>query len=30
MLLPPTEVAGIVTFALVKDPEGHVMGLIKG
>ena len=30
VLLPPKEVPGIVTFALFKDPEGNVMGLVKG
>lgn len=29
-LLPPTEVPGLVTFALFKDPAGNVMGLMKG
>lgn len=29
-LLPPIEVPDGVTFALFKDPEGNVMGLIKG
>lgn len=27
---PPTEIPGGVTFALFADPEGHVVGLVKG
>jgi predicted enzyme related to lactoylglutathione lyase len=30
VVLPPTEVPGVVTFALFKDPAGNLMGLIKG
>jgi predicted enzyme related to lactoylglutathione lyase len=29
-LLPPTEVPGVVTFALFKDPAGNVLGLVRG
>jgi predicted enzyme related to lactoylglutathione lyase len=29
VLIPVTEVPGVVTFALFRDPEGNVMGLIK-
>jgi hypothetical protein len=29
-LLPPTEVPGVSTFALFKDPAGNVMGLVQG
>ncbi len=28
-LVPPTEVPGIVTFAVFEDPEGHAMGIVK-
>jgi len=27
---PPTEIPGMVTFALFSDPEGNVCGLVKG
>lgn len=27
---PPTEVPGVVTFALFTDPAGNLMGLVKG
>ncbi len=27
---PPVQVPGGVTFALFADPEGHVVGLVKG
>jgi predicted enzyme related to lactoylglutathione lyase len=27
---PPTEVPGIITFALFKDPAGNLLGLVKG
>jgi hypothetical protein len=27
--MPPTEIPGVVTFALFHDPEGNVFGLIK-
>ena len=29
-VLGPTEVPGVVTFALFKDPDGNLMGLVKG
>lgn len=29
-ILPPQQVPGGVTFAYFADPEGHVMGLLKG
>jgi predicted enzyme related to lactoylglutathione lyase len=28
--MPPTEIPGIVTLAQFTDPEGNVIGLIKG
>jgi predicted enzyme related to lactoylglutathione lyase len=30
VVLLPTVVPGVVTFALFKDPAGNLMGLIKG
>ena len=29
-LVPPTEIPGMVTFAMFQDPEGHAIGLVKG
>ena len=29
VLIPVTEVPGVVTFALFRDPEGNVMGIVK-
>lgn len=29
-VMPPTEIPGMVTFALFSDPEGNVCGLVKG
>lgn len=29
-IMPPTEIPGYVTMAMFTDPEGHVIGLIKG
>ncbi len=29
-LLPPTEIPGMVTFAMFADPEGNAIGLVKG
>jgi predicted enzyme related to lactoylglutathione lyase len=29
-LVPVTEIPDMVTFALFADPEGHVVGLVKG
>jgi len=29
-ILPETEVPGMVTYALFRDPEGHLVGLVKG
>lgn len=29
-VVPPTEIPNMVTFALFQDPEGNVIGLIKG
>ncbi len=28
-LVPPTEIPGMVTFALFQDPEGNPIGLVK-
>jgi uncharacterized protein len=28
-VLPPTEVPGTVSLAVLKDPEGHTIGLVK-
>lgn len=30
VLVPPTEIPGMVTFAQFADPEGNVVGLVKG
>jgi uncharacterized protein len=29
-ILPVTEIPDMVTFALLADPEGHVVGIVKG
>jgi predicted enzyme related to lactoylglutathione lyase len=29
-LVPPTEIPNTVTFAMFQDPEGNMIGLIKG
>lgn len=29
MVLPPTEIPGVVTFARFADPEGNIIGLVK-
>jgi predicted enzyme related to lactoylglutathione lyase len=29
-VVPPTEIPNMVTFALFKDPEGNMIGLVKG
>ena len=29
-IVPPTEIPGMVTYALFADPEGNMMGLVKG
>lgn len=29
-VVPPTEIPNMVTFALFSDPEGNVVGLVKG
>ena len=29
-IMPPTEIPGMVTMALFSDPEGNVVGLVKG
>jgi predicted enzyme related to lactoylglutathione lyase len=29
VLIPVTEIPGVVTFALFRDPEGNVTGLVK-
>ncbi|MFQ5751804.1 MAG: VOC family protein [bacterium] len=29
-VVPETEIPNMVTFALFADPEGHVIGLVKG
>ena len=28
-VMPPTEIPGMVTFALFTDPEGHLVGMVK-
>ena len=28
-VMPPTEIPGMLTFALFSDPEGNVVGLVK-
>jgi predicted enzyme related to lactoylglutathione lyase len=30
VVVPPTEIPGVVTFAQFSDPEGNVIGLTKG
>ena len=30
VLMPPTEIPGVVTMALFSDPDGNIVGLIKG
>jgi uncharacterized protein len=30
ILMPPTEIPGVTTLALFADPDGNVMGLVKG
>lgn len=30
VVMPPTEIPGIVTMAMFADPDGNVMGLVKG
>jgi predicted enzyme related to lactoylglutathione lyase len=29
VLIPPTEVPSVITFALFKDPAGNTTGLVK-
>lgn len=29
-VMPPTEIPNVVTFALFKDPEGNLIGMVKG
>ncbi len=29
-VVPPTDIPGMVTFAMFADPEGHMIGLVKG
>lgn len=29
VVMPTTEIPGMVTFALFADPEGHMIGLVK-
>lgn len=29
-IMPPTEIPGAVTMAMFTDPEGNVMGMVKG
>ena len=29
-LVSPTEIPNMVTFAMLQDPEGHAIGLVKG
>ncbi len=29
-IMPTTEIPNMVTFALFKDPEGNIVGLVKG
>jgi len=29
-LVPPTEIPNTVTFAMFQDPEGNMIGLLKG
>lgn len=30
VLMPPTEIPGTLTMAMFADPDGNVMGLVKG
>jgi predicted enzyme related to lactoylglutathione lyase len=30
VIMPPTEIPGVTTLALLADPDGNVMGLTKG
>ncbi len=30
VVMPVTEIPGAVTMALFSDPEGHIIGLVKG
>src|SRR5207302_3480878 len=30
VVVPPTEIPGVVTFAQLSDPEGNLIGLTKG
>jgi predicted enzyme related to lactoylglutathione lyase len=30
VIVPTTEIPNMVTFALFADPEGHIVGLVKG
>jgi predicted enzyme related to lactoylglutathione lyase len=29
-VVPPTEIPDMVTFAQFQDPEGNIVGLVKG
>ncbi len=29
-VVPPTEIPGVVTLAMFSDPEGNVVGMVKG
>jgi len=29
MVMPPTDIPGVVTMALFKDPDGNLIGIIK-
>ena len=29
-VMPPTEIPNVVTMALLSDPEGNVIGMVKG
>jgi predicted enzyme related to lactoylglutathione lyase len=30
VVMPPTEIPNVVTFAMFSDPDGNVVGLVKG
>jgi hypothetical protein len=30
IVMPPTEIPNMVTFALFRDPEGNTLGIVKG
>ena len=30
VVMAPTEIPGIVTMAMLADPDGNLMGLVKG